>query len=94
MRELEFRAWDTVKMEMSFDQGLCHAMIRNNDGFVIEQFTSITDKNGVEIYEGDKFERGGVVEFIGSGYYVKTFREYETLKSCARYEKVIGNIHE
>ena len=106
MRELKFRVWNEKVKEFNYwgfnvndTKGFAGVSVSNtlslDDAHKLsEQFTGITDKNGVEIYEGDKFERGGVVEFIGSGYYVKTFREYETLKSCARYEKVIGNIHE
>lgn len=59
MREIKFRAWDTITnsyTKNSIDMSHC------NDGtfypfggnrYIIEQFTGLLDKNGREIYEGD-----------------------------------------
>jgi len=64
MREIKFRAWNTVigwwasKEPMTLNQ----LMLNNSTGisekgldedFTFMQFTGLTDKNGVEIYDGD-----------------------------------------
>jgi len=55
MREIKFRAWDGKRMTLNgiaFDNTEGKLFVPT-DKEVIMQFTGLTDKNGVEIYEGD-----------------------------------------
>lgn len=64
MREIKFRAWHNLDKEMVYfnneklvnDQyQMQHlaCLMRGDYGDVLMQFTGLTDKNGVDIYEGD-----------------------------------------
>ena len=70
MREIKFRVWDKVSKKYREFDGMHDTMTINEDGkveyynlqngsggdeYILEQFTGLHDKNGVEIFEGDIF---------------------------------------
>lgn len=105
MREIKFRAWNKNSEYMGnpFDlyEELTLDHMANNTGIwvkdtVFMQYTGLTDKAGVEIYEGD------IVSYIPWGYvspvkdvieYNDKLAKYNIDRSVYGYE-VIGNIYE
>lgn len=78
MRELKFRAWYKTEKKMIYniqnefeervELGMdCFSDYLNNDNFIVNQFTGLTDKEGKEIYEDD------ILLIIGQGYFRVTW---------------------
>lgn len=110
--EIKFRAWDKVDLKLrevvgiSFYHGAISTKLNdeeylqdNSDRFDLMQYTGLTDKNGVEIYEGDiitsedNFNKGKLVYRYGC-FQIKYGREKYKLLINTAYPEVIGNIYQ
>jgi len=109
MREIKFRAWDTLnkKMITDFIDGgekafldkcgiLCYYY-----RYILMQFTGLKDRNGKEIYEGDLFKLGAEKEVFEVRFEHGCFLAYHNNKQYGllgelqmRFILVIGNIYE
>lgn len=111
MREIKFRAWDT-KMNYMFSGTSIRGLMLDKcfteevDRLILEQFTGLHDKNGVEIYEGDicivslsyfkiKNEKATVIFLNGAFQFQYGCEQFFSKPHDAWDEvEVIGNIHE
>ena len=69
MRQIKFRAWDKSCDKMRGISGLqdCFSLRSDgvcNDDYILMQFTGLTDKNGVEVFEGDVIKCDDIITVI------------------------------
>ena len=109
LREIKFRVWCKNKKEWendyTFINDIGNVFHQNESGYtvsfsptthIVEQFTGLHDKNGLEIYEGDFVEIGFQFKIKEAVFFEKGVFRTETNALAVFNENcsVVGNIHQ
>lgn len=118
MRELKFRAWiknyncyadvlgfeqDRLFVQFQSGERAQHRLYVPIEDCVLEQYTSLKDKNGKEIYEGDVVNIQGIkyyVDFEHGGFWFNNDnRKWKANRPFTHFQEindteVVGNVHE
>jgi uncharacterized phage protein (TIGR01671 family) len=113
MREIKFRIWDDEQkcflptddkdVYWNCSDGILTAHLEDKKGdwreLQIMQFTGLKDKNGVEIFEGDRcnsnYFKKGVVAFWNSGWHFEVGIDlHYSFNTASHTFEVIGNIYQ
>lgn len=107
MREIKFRAWDSIKLKMivdfmAYSEDLMCNKLSNpwiDECLNIMQYTGLKDKNGKEIYEGDIvviMDKLAKIYYENGGFRVDILSEPSLIYLTENRAEIdiIGNIYE
>tara|TARA_R110000822_G_scaffold309774_1_gene440166 strand:+ start:112 stop:462 length:351 start_codon:yes stop_codon:yes gene_type:complete len=111
MRDIKFRAWDGkrfvyecyIRGGVAYEEMDCYGDPPSQTDWIVEQYTGIKDKNGVEIFEGDVVQIEDYCPFIVEWEVTQDPKagEYDDDWTCGwsvppwpSKMKIIGNIHQ